>query len=1104
MKLTDDPLWYKDAIIYEVHVKAFFDSTNDGIGDFRGLTNKLDYLQELGITCLWVLPFYPSPLKDDGYDIASSLEVHPSYGTLDDFKELVAAAHDRGIRVLIEIVVNHTSDQHSWFQAARHAPKGSREREFYVWSDTDQKFLETRIIFTDTEKSNWTFDPVAGQYYWHRFFPHQPDLNHNNPEVVAGVIDVMKFWLDLVVDALRLDAVPYLCVREGTNNENLPETHAVLRRMRRELDARYANRLLLAEANQWPADVRPYFGEGDECHMAFHFPLMPRIFMAVQQEDRHPIVEIMRQTPEIPPNCQWALFLRNHDELTLEMVTDEERDYMYGAYAADPLMRLNAGIRRRLAPLMENSRRRVELLNILLFTLPGTPVIYYGDEIGMGDNIYLGDRNGVRTPMQWNGDRNAGFSRAAPARLYAPPIMDPVYGYQSINVEAQERYPFSLLNWMKRLIALRKRHPVLGRGALEFVNGSNRKVLAFIRRDEHETVLVVVNLSRQAQPAALDLSEARGLVPVEMMGETEFARIGDGTYPLSLGPYGYFLFRLEQTVTAVSPRAIAPEPVPESVDARPALLAGIAWDTLLDGALRRYIEREGLASFLEGQRWSGSGRGCIQSARFLDWGVLRAGAQPVFLTIVEAVEVNGTRETYQVPLATVSGNEAERIAKESPRVVLARITGARKGLLVDATAVNHASELLLDAIATNREVAGQHGTILATHAESWLPDDAASLVPIRRLGTLRPNTSIAFGIRKHLKLIRRLEEGPNPEIEVGRYLTRSGFGRVPPLVGWLEYVPSAGDRVALGLLHGLVHNEGQTFERTLDELDRYLERVTAGGSPPPPGVADGTLLELAAREVPEVVKTAIGVPLTAAAVLGRRTAEMHMTLGRENTDDAFRPQPLDDAAIDAVIRESVSEVAAALAELADARERLPETVRERVSVVLDADLPARLAARRPASPAGNGIRIHGDYHLAQLLWSEQDVIIVDFEGDPSIPLQVRRRKASPLVDVASMVRSVGYATGIAVMAFARQNPTAIVEPWALLWERWMTATFVRHYLATLGDSPLVPRARMDVACLLDLFVAQRAAAELRAELRSRAEWVHIPLAALVDPLAVPQ
>jgi len=541
-----DPLWYKDAVIYQAHVRSFFDSTGDGIGDFPGLTARLDYVQDLGITCLWLLPFFPSPLKDDGYDIADYLNVHASYGTLEQVKAFIRAAHDRQIRVLFELVVNHTSDQHPWFQRARHAPPGSLERAFYVWSDTDTRFPETRIIFSDTEESNWAWDPVAQQFYWHRFFSHQPDLNHDNPAVVDAVIEVMRFWLDLGVDGLRLDAVPYLCVRDGTSNENLPETHAVLKRMRRELDRTFSHRMLLAEANQRPADVRAYFGDGDECHMAFHFPLMPRMFMALRQEDRHAITEILNRTADIPDTCQWALFLRNHDELTLEMMTDDERDYMYRTYAADPQMRLNHGIRRRLAPLVDNNRREIELLNALLCSLPGTPIIYYGDEIGMGDNIYLGDRNGVRTPMQWSAGKNGGFSHAEPGELFAPVISDPVYGYHAINVEAQERSPLSLLHWTRRLIALRQRHKVFGRGSLELLYPSNRKVLAYLRRDADETVLIVANLSNSVQPAEIDLKGCAGLVPVEMHGRTRFPRIGSTPYVLTLGPYACYWFELLQ------------------------------------------------------------------------------------------------------------------------------------------------------------------------------------------------------------------------------------------------------------------------------------------------------------------------------------------------------------------------------------------------------------------------------------------------------------------------------------------------------------------------------------------------------------------------------
>jgi maltose alpha-D-glucosyltransferase/alpha-amylase len=1100
MPLDDDPLWFKDAIIYEAHVKSFFDSTNDGIGDFKGLTSRLEYLEGLGVTCLWLLPFYPSPLKDDGYDIADYRNVHPSYGTLDDFTELVREAHARGIRVLTELVVNHTSDQHPWFQAARKAPRGSPEREFYVWSDTDQKFPETRIIFTDTEKSNWTYDPVAGQYYWHRFFSHQPDLNHNNPAVVSAVIDVMKFWLDLGVDALRLDAVPYLCVREGTNNENLPETHEVLKRMRRELDAQYSDRMLLAEANQWPADVRPYFGDGDECHMAFHFPLMPRIFMAVRQEDRHPITEILRQTPELPPNCQWALFLRNHDELTLEMVTDEERDYMYGAYAADPLMRLNVGIRRRLAPLMENSRRRIELLNVLLFTLPGTPVIYYGDELGMGDNIYLGDRNGVRTPMQWSGDRNGGFSRADPARLYAPPIMDAVYGYQSINVEAQERYQFSLLNWMKRLIALRKKHTVLGRGSLEFVGCPNRKVLAYVRRSDQETLLVVANLSRFPQPAGLDLRPFQGLAPVEVFGETEFPRVANELYPVTLSPYGSLVFRLEQRVAAVSERVITQPPAAAAPEDRPALLAGVAWDTILDGALRKYLEREALAAFLVAQKWSGVTESDLRSATFADWCVLKGGAHPIFFTIVEASFADGRRRQFVVPLAVVSGTDAERITRQWPQLVMARITGARKGLLVGALSHDPSCELLLELVATERQVALQHGNLRATRAESWLPDSPADLQPIIRTGFERSNTSIRYGARKHLKLFRRVEAGPNPEIEMARHLAAREFPRVPPLAGWIEYTTGTQNPAAVGLLQGLVHNQGELWDRMLDELGAYYERVSAAGIEPQRQLLDRPAALLMHDELPEEVKGVLGVAGTVAPVIGRRTADLHVALASDGSNPAFAPEPLDSAVLDELVAR-ISDKVASLETLRQAdRHALPDEAVKR----LDALLPRLEALRdylptlRPVGHAGQRIRCHGDYHLAQVLWSEQDVFILDFEGDPNLSMEERRRKRSPLTDVAGMVRSFSYAAAVALMSFVGQRPSAapLVRPWAAVWERWMAASFLRAYRSTLGDSPLVPASDEDFGRLLELLVLDRACDELRDEITTRPDWVHIPLTAL--------
>jgi maltose alpha-D-glucosyltransferase/alpha-amylase len=539
-------LWYKDAIIYQLHVRTFFDSNDDGIGDFNGLVQKLDYLQSLGINAVWLMPFFPSPLRDDGYDIADYTSVHKNYGSLEDFKSFLAAAHSRGIRVIVELVLNHTSDQHAWFQEARSSRERSTKRDWYVWSDTDDRYREARIIFLDTEMSNWAWDPISKSYYWHRFFSHQPDLNYDNPAVFEAAWGVMKFWLDIGVDGFRLDAVPYLVEREGTNCENLPETHAIIRELRKRLDQEYPDKLLLAEANQWPADVSAYFGNADEFHMAFHFPLMPRIFMAVQLEDRKPILEILEQTPRIPETCQWCIFLRNHDELTLEMVTDVERDYMYDTYAKDQTMRLNLGIRRRLAPMMDNDRRRIQLLNVLLMSMPGTPILYYGDEIGMGDNIYLGDRNGVRTPMQWNGGWNSGFSGADPERLYSPLISNPVYGYQAINVESQTRSPHSLLNWMKRTIEVRKSSRVFSRGSIEFLQPSNHRVLAYVRQFESEKILVVNNLSSTAQAVELDLQAHKGNIPIEMSGRNLFPRIGDLPYLLTMGPYQSYWFRLRR------------------------------------------------------------------------------------------------------------------------------------------------------------------------------------------------------------------------------------------------------------------------------------------------------------------------------------------------------------------------------------------------------------------------------------------------------------------------------------------------------------------------------------------------------------------------------
>jgi maltose alpha-D-glucosyltransferase/alpha-amylase len=1100
----DDPLWYKDAIIYQAHVKSFFDSTNDGIGDFPGLTQKLDYLQSLGITCLWLLPFFPSPLRDDGYDIADYRNVHPSYGTLQDFETLVRAAHDRHIKVLIELVVNHTSDQHPWFQRARRAPKGSPEREFYVWSDSDKKFPETRIIFLDTEKSNWTWDEVAQQYYWHRFFSHQPDLNHNNPAVVDAVIDVMKFWLDKGVDALRLDAVPYLCVREGTNNENLPETHAVLQRMRRELDAAYKNRMLLAEANQWPADVRAYFGDGNECHMAFHFPLMPRMFMALRQEDRHAITEILNQTPDIPDTCQWALFLRNHDELTLEMVTDEERDYMYQVYAADPQMRLNVGIRRRLAPLMENSRRRIELMNSLLFSMPGTPILYYGDELGMGDNIYLGDRNGVRTPMQWSPDRNAGFSRADPARLFAPPIQDPVYGYQGLNVEAQERYPFSLLNWMKRLISARRQHRVFGRGTLEFVACANRKVLAYLRRDDKETILVVANLSRTVQPAPLDLKAFAGLTPIEMGGLTEFPQIGDEPFFLTLGPYASYWFALQQSPVQMAARATTvPDPNAVVLEALPSLLVGPDWTNILDSGTRTVVERHALAPFLQRQRWFSSRTRELRQVRFTDWAPLRLASNPAFLTILSVEFADGWSESYVLPIAMLSGDAATR-ALQSASNVIARVTGARKGVIVDGLQDDDVCDRLVAWANGEEEHATQRGSVKASRqpsAASLQPPVASPQPPVpvprmwTRMSSEHSNSLANSNQGWFLKLFRRIEPGTNPELEIGRALTTEGFARAPRLVGALEYLRPSLEPGTIALVQDAVANQGTGWTYTIDDLRRFFERVSARAT------RSGTQVRLDGLDgrdgntPPPFLAALESWYLTSAATLGRRTADMHAALAALR-GPAFAPEPFDAAEVNASTRAMRGDAERVLDRLAATVSSLDENVRpvaETVVAARDAVL-REFDAVRDIRDAGVRIRIHGDYHLGQVLRTEEDFVIIDFEGDTGRPIAARRTKQSPLRDVAGMMRSFSYAAYAALFAFTVHAPDefAPLEAWAETWCHWVTRTFFEAYQEATGSSPLLP-GDTATRTLLRAFTMDKALHELSYELTNRPEWIRVPL-----------
>jgi maltose alpha-D-glucosyltransferase/alpha-amylase len=1085
-----DPLWYKDAIIYELHVRTFYDSNQDGIGDFPGLVQKLDYLQDLGVTCIWLLPFFPSPLRDDGYDIADYFNVHPTYGTLDDFKAFLRAAQERGLQVLIELVVNHTSDQHPWFQRARQAPPGSPERNYYVWSDTDQIYRDARIIFTDTEKSNWTWDPVAKAYYWHRFFSHQPDLNFDNPAVLEEIYRAMRFWLDMGVDGVRLDAIPYLVERDGTNCENLPETHTVIKAIRAEMDREYAHRMILAEANQWPTDVRPYFGEGDECHMAFHFPVMPRIFMALRLEDRFPIVDIMAQTPPIPDTCQWALFLRNHDELTLEMVTADERDYMYLAYSADPRMRLNLGIRRRLAPLLDRHRGRIELLNSLLLSFPGTPVIYYGDEIGMGDNIYLGDRNGVRTPMQWSPDRNAGFSRTSPARLYSPVIMDPVYGYEAINVEAQQADPSSLLNWTRNMIALRKLFRVFGRGTLEFLHPHNRKILAYVRRYEGELILCVANLSRFAQPLELDLSAFEGMVPVEMLGYAEFPPVGKHPYPLTLAPYGFLWFELHP--------ARAAEARPSGGIELPLDMAR-GWEGLLEGPDRERLETRILPEYLPLQRWFGGKSRTIDAVRIVDWGELCDSHGAIILVRVQYD--TGEPDTYALPLAITFGEAAAALTAASAGVVVAQVsTDEQTGVLHDALADDRVCAALLACIQEGRRIEMRDGAVQAhpgAALAALLPPSAAPLVP-RRSTAEQSNTSVRFDDRLILKLFRRFESGLNPDYEIGRFLSETARSEhVPPFAGVLEYERAGAEPATLALLQGFVAGEGDGWTGAMEELQRYYE-TTAPIPLPPDALTEIARppLELSAAAPSARAREHVGISLDAAAVLGRRTAEMHLQLAGA-TGAPFAPEPLtstDVRQLAEVVRERAQ---LAIDRLKDNLPRLPDDAVTDAGLVLRrrAELLAGLRTLDGSDVWGARIRVHGDYHLGQVLRVRGDYVILDFEGEPARPLAERRAKQSPLKDLAGMLRSFSYAAYAALLSHVARRPedVARIEPWARLWERSTGAEFLRAYRDTAGAARFIPMGDAAFGTLLHAFLLDKALYEMQYELDSRPAWVRIPL-----------
>jgi maltose alpha-D-glucosyltransferase / alpha-amylase len=1086
---VDAAHWYEDAVIYELHVRAFADSDGDGIGDFRGLTQRLDYLEDLGVTAIWLLPFYPSPLRDDGYDIASYREVHPDYGTMRDFRTFLRAAQGRGLRVITELVLNHTSDMHVWFQRARRAKPGSRARDFYVWSDSPDPYPDARIIFSDFESSNWSWDATAGAYYWHRFYSHQPDLNWQNREVRRAMFAIVDFWLDMGVDGLRLDAVPYLYEEEGTNCENLPKTHDALKRLRHHVDRKYPNRMLLAEANQWPEDAVAYFGDGDECHMAFHFPLMPRMFMAVRMEDRYPLIDILAQTPPIPEGCQWAIFLRNHDELTLEMVTDEERDYMYRTYADDPQARINLGIRRRLAPLLGNDRRVIELVNALLLSLPGTPVVYYGDELGMGDNIYLGDRNGVRTPMQWSADRNAGFSRANPQQLYLPVISDPEYG--AVNVEAQQANPNSLLWWTKRMIALRKRYHAFGRGSLEFLLPDNRKVLAFLRELGDERILVVANLSRRAQFVELDLRRLDGLVPEELLGHTAFPALpADKLYPLALGPHDFYVFALTPAEMETAPIA---GPTPE------IRVAG-RWPAVFEGRTRRQLD-EAVVRFLPSRRWfAGKSRRIRRAAieeavRIPGPGRREAG----YLCLARVEYTEGEPETYAVPLVIRQLTEDDgRVPDDAVAVLQGQ---NRRAVLLEGGADPGLAAALLDMTRRGRRIAGRAGSLGVTRTPELrrLIGDGTAL-EAASLGAEQSNTSVAFGQQLVLKLFRRIETGPNPDAELTGLLTKLGFPHVAPAAATIEYHRRRGEPATIGFLQGYVPNEGDAWAYTLDEVILFLERALAGESPLPPSALAVPADALSFEEPPADARDAIGPHLEFARLLGERTGEMHVALASAVDDPVFRPEAfsaLQQRALAQSLRTLIRRVFTAARRAGGDAAELAET-REAEQRAL-----ARVRALLEGPLGGRRIRTHGDFHLGQVLWTGRDVVIIDFEGEPARPLGQRRLKRSPVQDVAGMLRSFHYAAYAAL--FRESSPEealgGLPEEWVLFWRRWVSAAFLRSYRTAVAPARIVPEDDTQFRRLLDLFLLEKAVYELGYELDNRPDWVPIPSRGLEELLA---
>ena len=1095
-------MWYKDAVIYELHVKGYFDSNADGIGDIRGLTQKLDYLADLGVTALWLLPFYPSPLRDDGYDIADYYRVHPNYGTLPDFRRFLKEAHKRDIRVITELVINHTSDQHAWFQRARRAPAGSPVRDFYVWSDTWDRYTDARIIFKDTETSNWSWDAAAGAYYWHRFYAHQPDLNYDNPQVRKEILRVLDYWFDMGVDGMRLDAIPYLYEREGTNCENLPETHAFLRELRAHTERKFPGRMFLAEANQWPEDAVAYFGKGDECHLCYHFPVMPRLYMALTIEDRFPLVDIMEQTPAIPENCQWAMFLRNHDELTLEMVTDEERDQMYRFYAQDPRARLNLGIRRRLAPLLGNDRRKIELMNILLFSLPGTPTLYYGDEIGMGDNYYLGDRDGVRTPMQWSADRNAGFSRAGPHQLYLPVIIDPEYHFEAVNVETQSKNPSSLLWWMKRLISIRKNVQPLARGDLQFLFPENPRVLAFTRNWQGETLLVVTNLSRFHQVVELDLAGFSSFTPREVFSQHRFPDVGEEPYRLNLGPYGFLWLSLAQEREAVRLR--------DAGDTMELSVQG-SWMEVLRGQARKTFENKVLPAYLANRCWYADGDRQLRRVRIVEELRLFPNGEGPLLLILETEYGDDPTQLYLLPLAFAAQEQTLDVMERFKFEIIARLTvDGSWGLLYDGGFSEEVHRLLHGLLLGRRKIKGRLGELSSRlFRKKRVPEEIQQGVGSSRVigepgeQSVRGgacNTSIVFDNRLYLKLYRRFEDSSNPDTEMVRYLSDvARFTCVPRYLASLEYRRPDSDALVIAMLQEYVPNQGDAWTLLQGALSRFYEEVLMGDR----GVVEadlesGSPLDADHGQISATVQGLIGsLYVQFAELLGRRTAEMHGALSSDKSDPLFAPEPFSKLYQRALYQSLRSRVLRSFLVLEGALPGLETDQKREIRALLSGreDILAALMEIVGHKISGMKTRVHGDYNLYQVLFTGRDFMIIDFEGEPGLPPGARRLKYSPLRDVADMIRSFYYAAYGALYQHTAVHPEdlASLEPYASLWYRSVSRLFLSSYRKAMSQTGILPADEAEQIILLRAFLLDKGIAGVVHELKERPEWLTIPI-----------